>query len=66
MINRGGAKVIPHEVEDALLKHPAVAEAAVFAIPDRSLGEEIGAGGCFAPSGNCHGSRTPPAHRVSA
>ncbi|MHB1930697.1 MAG: AMP-binding protein, partial [Acidimicrobiales bacterium] len=42
-INRGGEKVSPLEVEDALLGHPCVEEAAVFAIPDARLGEEVGA-----------------------
>jgi acyl-CoA synthetase (AMP-forming)/AMP-acid ligase II len=42
-INRGGEKISPLEVEDVLLGHPRVAEAAVFAIPDERLGEEVGA-----------------------
>src|SRR5262249_15908477 len=33
----------PQQVENVLMTHPAVAEAAVFPFPDRSLGEEIGA-----------------------
>lgn len=41
MINRGGEKIAPREVEDVLLAHPAVAEAAAFAIADRWLGEEV-------------------------
>ncbi len=43
MINRGGAKVTPHEVENILLKHPAVHQAAVFALPHATLGEDVGA-----------------------
>lgn len=43
MINRGGEKVWPREVEEVLLKHPAVAEAAVFPVPHPTLGEEVGA-----------------------
>jgi acyl-CoA synthetase (AMP-forming)/AMP-acid ligase II/acyl carrier protein len=43
VINRGGEKVSPGEVEDALLAHPAVREAAAFAIPDPALGEIVGA-----------------------
>lgn len=39
MINRGGLKVIPDEVEDVLRRHPAVVDACVAAIPDRRLGE---------------------------
>jgi acyl-CoA synthetase (AMP-forming)/AMP-acid ligase II len=42
-INRGGEKISPLEVEDVLLSHASVSEAAVFAIPDERLGEEVGA-----------------------
>jgi acyl-CoA synthetase (AMP-forming)/AMP-acid ligase II len=41
IINRGGEKLAPEEIDDALLDHPAVAEAAAFAIPDERLGEEV-------------------------
>jgi acyl-CoA synthetase (AMP-forming)/AMP-acid ligase II len=41
LINRGGEKISPLEVDDALLRHPAVAEALAFAVPHKSLGEEI-------------------------
>jgi Condensation domain/AMP-binding enzyme C-terminal domain/AMP-binding enzyme/Phosphopantetheine attachment site len=41
MINRGGEKVAPQEVDDVLLQHPAVAEAATFAVPHVTLGEDI-------------------------
>ena len=40
IINRGGEKISPAEVEDALLRHPFVQEAAVFALPHGTLGEE--------------------------
>ena len=43
LINRGGEKVSPGEVEAALLEHPAVAEAVAFALPDLRLGEEVAA-----------------------
>ena len=43
LINRGGEKVGPYEVEAALLTHPAVAQAVAFAMPDERLGEEIAA-----------------------
>ena len=43
MIDRGGEKVNPEEVEGALEAHPAVAEAAVFAISHRTLGEDVAA-----------------------
>ena len=42
-INRGGEKISPVEVDEVLLRHPAVAEAITFAIPHDKLGEEVGA-----------------------
>jgi acyl-CoA synthetase (AMP-forming)/AMP-acid ligase II len=42
-INRGGEKISPIEIDEVLLRHPAVAEAVTFAIPHDKLGEEIGA-----------------------
>jgi acyl-CoA synthetase (AMP-forming)/AMP-acid ligase II len=41
LINRGGEKIAPVEVDRALLRHPAVAEAATFAVPDPRFGEDI-------------------------
>ena len=41
VINRGGEKIGTTEVESALLRHPAVAEACAFAHPHPSLGEEV-------------------------
>jgi acyl-CoA synthetase (AMP-forming)/AMP-acid ligase II len=43
MINRGGEKIAPTEVDEALRAHPAVADAAAFAILDTRLGEEVAA-----------------------
>jgi amino acid adenylation domain-containing protein len=43
IINRGGQKVAPAEVEEALLDHPDVVEAAAFPISHARLGEEVGA-----------------------
>jgi acyl-CoA synthetase (AMP-forming)/AMP-acid ligase II/acyl carrier protein len=43
IINRGGQKIAPAEVEEALLEHPDVLEAAVFAIPHNRLGADVGA-----------------------
>ena len=43
MINRGGEKLGPVEVEEALRTHPAVREAAVVGVPDPELGERVGA-----------------------
>jgi long-chain acyl-CoA synthetase len=42
-INRGGEKLGPIEVEEVLRTHPAVADAAVAALPDADLGERVGA-----------------------
>ena len=39
MVNRGGLKVFPDEVEEHLREHPAVADAAVAGVPDDRLGE---------------------------
>ena len=41
MINRGGEKVSPLEVDEILLNHPAIAQAVTFAFPHQKLGEEI-------------------------
>jgi oxalate---CoA ligase len=43
LINRGGEKISPHEVEDALLSHPDVADAVAFARPDEKYGECVAA-----------------------
>ncbi|MFZ4122462.1 MAG: fatty acyl-CoA synthetase [Caulobacterales bacterium] len=43
VINTGGVLVASREVEDALLRHPAVSEAAVIALPDHIWGEAISA-----------------------
>lgn len=43
MINRGGEKIAPSEVEQVLLSHPVVAQAVVFGIPESTLGEQVGA-----------------------
>jgi acyl-CoA synthetase (AMP-forming)/AMP-acid ligase II len=41
LINRGGEKISPLEIDAALLTHPAVAEAAAFGVPDAKYGEEV-------------------------
>jgi hypothetical protein len=43
IINRGGEKFPPREVDEVLLEHPAVAEAATFAVPHPTLGEDVAA-----------------------
>jgi acyl-CoA synthetase (AMP-forming)/AMP-acid ligase II len=39
MVIRGGSNINPHEVEDALRSHPAIADVCVVGRPDRELGE---------------------------
>jgi acyl-CoA synthetase (AMP-forming)/AMP-acid ligase II len=39
VINRGGLKVFPDEVEEVLRRHPSVRDAGVAAVADRRLGE---------------------------
>ncbi len=41
MINRGGEKIAPREIDDVLLQHPAVAEAVAFGSPHEAWGEEV-------------------------
>jgi acyl-CoA synthetase (AMP-forming)/AMP-acid ligase II len=43
LINRGGEKIAPREVDEALLAHPAVAQAVAFALPHATLGETVAA-----------------------
>jgi len=43
IINRGGEKISPLEVDEVLTAHPAVAQALTFAVPHQKLGEEVAA-----------------------
>jgi acyl-CoA synthetase (AMP-forming)/AMP-acid ligase II/acyl carrier protein len=43
IINRGGQKIAPAEVEEVLLSHPDVVEAAVFSVPHTRLGADVAA-----------------------
>jgi acyl-CoA synthetase (AMP-forming)/AMP-acid ligase II len=43
LINRGGEKISPEHVEDILAGCPGVVEAAVFALPDATYGQRVGA-----------------------
>jgi acyl-CoA synthetase (AMP-forming)/AMP-acid ligase II len=43
IINRGGEKISPREVDEVLLDHPAVIQAVTFAMPHDKLGEEVAA-----------------------
>ncbi|MGB0607844.1 MAG: acyl--CoA ligase [Paracoccaceae bacterium] len=43
IINRGGEKISPREVDEVLMDHPAVAQAVTFAVPHGKLGEDVAA-----------------------
>jgi acyl-CoA synthetase (AMP-forming)/AMP-acid ligase II len=43
IINRGGEKISPREIDEVLLDHPAVAQVCTFAMPHERLGEEVAA-----------------------
>jgi fatty-acyl-CoA synthase len=43
MIIRGGENIYPREIEELLFTHPAIAQAAVFGVPDEYFGEDIAA-----------------------
>ena len=59
LINRGGEKVPPGEVEHALYEHEAVQQAAAFAVPHATLGEDVAAAVVLHPEA----SLTPEALR---
>ena len=41
MIMSGGVNIYPQEIEDVLVMHPAVADVAVFGVPEPEMGEEV-------------------------
>jgi acyl-CoA synthetase (AMP-forming)/AMP-acid ligase II len=43
IINRGGEKISPREVDEVLMDHPAVRQVVTFAMPHEKLGEEVAA-----------------------
>jgi len=43
IINKGGEKISPLEVDNVLMEHPAIQQIVTFAVADKMLGEEIGA-----------------------
>jgi acyl-CoA synthetase (AMP-forming)/AMP-acid ligase II len=43
LINRGGEKIGPREIDEVLLSHPGVAEAVAFGVPHPAWGEEVAA-----------------------
>jgi acyl-CoA synthetase (AMP-forming)/AMP-acid ligase II/acyl carrier protein len=55
LINRGGEKIAPIEIDKALMSHPDVAQAAAYAVPHPRLGEDVAAAVVLRP-----GSKTTP------
>ena len=53
LIIKGGENIAPREIDEALLKHPAVLEAAAVGIPDREYGQEILACVVLKPGAAC-------------
>lgn len=51
MINRGGEKIGPREIDEVLLAHPAVSEAVAFGVPHPTWGEEVAAAVVLKESG---------------
>jgi acyl-CoA synthetase (AMP-forming)/AMP-acid ligase II len=43
LINRGGEKISPREIDEVLLAHPSIAEAVCFGVPHTTWGEEVAA-----------------------
>jgi acyl-CoA synthetase (AMP-forming)/AMP-acid ligase II len=52
MINRGGEKISPREIDEVLLAHPGVAEAVCFGAPHPTWGEEVAAAVVVRPAGD--------------
>ncbi len=50
IINRGGEKVSPLEIDEVLLGHPDIAQAVAFALPHDKLGEEVAAAVVLTPA----------------
>jgi len=53
LIIKGGENIAPREIDEALLKHPAVLEAAAVGIPDAHYGQEIMAAVVLKPGSAC-------------
>lgn len=51
MVIRGGENLYPQEIEQTLIEHPAVAEVAVYGIPDETWGEQLAAAVRLTPEG---------------
>ena len=66
LINRGGEKISPYEIEAVLLDHPAVREAAAFGMPDETYGEVVGAMVVTSPAASGEDLRRYCAGRLAA
>jgi long-chain acyl-CoA synthetase len=53
LIIKGGENIAPREIDEALLKHPAVLEAAAVGMPDPRYGQEIMACVVLKPGESC-------------
>jgi long-chain acyl-CoA synthetase len=53
LIIKGGENIAPREIDEALLRHPAVLEAAAVGIPDPEYGQDILACVVLKPAGRC-------------
>jgi acyl-CoA synthetase (AMP-forming)/AMP-acid ligase II len=53
IINRGGEKISPREVDEVLMDHPAVAQAVTFAVPHDKLGEDVAAAVVLREGASC-------------
>ncbi|MCX7155660.1 MAG: AMP-binding protein [Rhodocyclales bacterium] len=53
LIIKGGENIAPREIDEALLKHPALLEAAAVGIPDKNYGQEIMACVVLKPDRKC-------------
>ena len=62
IINRGGEKISPKEVDEVLMDHPAVRQVVTFAVPHPKLGEEVAAAVVLREGGEA----TPPEIRAFA
>lgn len=66
IVNRGGEKVMPAEVEDMLLSMPEVAAAAAFGVDHKTLGEDLAAAVVLAPAYSALTDQTAIAARLRA
>ena len=52
IINRGGEKISPHEIDKVLLEHPKTSQAKAFSVPHSNLGEDVAAAVILKPNEN--------------